>query len=90
METRSLNWDCSKGEIYRESDGRTIFRTPYYDGDDVQQSADISLAAAAPELLEALRGLVNCHTGAVWQTTEARRRYWLAAARAIAKAEGRS
>jgi hypothetical protein len=89
METRNLNWDCRKGEIYRETDGRTIFRATYYDEDDEQQSADVSLAAAAPDLLEALRGLVNCHTRAVWQTTKARRRWWLAATRAIAKAAGR-
>lgn len=52
--------------------------------------ANAALIAAAPEMLDALRGLVNCHTGAVWQTAEAQRRWWLAAAAAISKAEGRA
>jgi len=52
--------------------------------------ANACLIAAAPELLYALRGLVNCHTGACWQTAEERRRWFLAADAAIAKAEGRT
>ncbi len=51
--------------------------------------ANARLIAAAPKLLEALRGLVNCHTGAEWQTVEAQRQWWIAANKAIAEAEGR-
>jgi len=42
--------------------------------------ANARLIEAAPELLNALRGLVSCHTGAEWQTTEVQRRWWIAAA----------
>ena len=38
-------------------------------------------------LLAALKGLVNCHTGAPWQTAEVKRRWFLQAADAIVKAE---
>ncbi len=35
-----------------------------------ENEANARLIAAAPEMLEALVGLVNCHTGASWQTAE--------------------
>ena len=45
-----------------------------------------SLIAAAPELLEALRDLNEARSGGCWPPM----RMWDAAARAIAKAEGKS
>ena len=46
------------------------------------------LIAAAPEMYEALHRLINCHTGAPWQTIEVQRAAWMAARAALDKAEG--
>lgn len=51
---------------------------------------DAALIAAAPDMLAALRHLVNTHTGATWQTAAAQREAWLEAAAAIARATGTS
>lgn len=50
--------------------------------------ANARLIAAAPELLGALETLINCHTGAPWQTEAVRRAAWLKVQAAIAKATG--
>ena len=59
--------------------------------DTIEAKANADLIVKAVNchavLLTALKGLVNCHTGAPWQTAEVKRRWFLQAADAIAKAE---
>lgn len=50
--------------------------------------AQLQLEEAAPALLDALRSLVNCHTGAAWQTQAVQREAWVAARAALAQADG--
>jgi len=52
------------------------------------KKANARLIAAAPDLLKALEGLVNCHTGAIWQTESVQRRHWIEAQDAIRAARG--
>lgn len=68
--------------------GRRIAKVPRSLGIETS-IANAQLIAAAPAMLAALKGLVNCHTGASWQTPEAQREWWLAATDAIKAAEGR-
>lgn len=53
-----------------------------------ESEANARLIAAAPDLAEALEALINCHTGAPWQTVEVQRAAWLKAAEALRKAKG--
>ena len=68
-----------------ETNGKSVTSEPFDCSDE-----DARIMAAAPELLDALRGLMNCHTGAAWQTTDVQRRWWLAADAAVKKATGRA
>ena len=81
-------------EYVEEFDGSNLRGRILYAGTEV---ATLSYAeshewgelyATAPELVAALEGLINCHTGAPWQTVEVRRQWWLKARAAIAKAKG--
>lgn len=74
--------------LFCDGRGRDVLTANNAVGDD-ERARNVALIVAAPDLLDALRGLVNCHTGACWQTPEAQRRWWLAADAAIAKAECR-
>ena len=51
--------------------------------------ATANLLAAAPELYAAMWSLLNCHTGAPWQTEQVRNAAFLRCSAALAKAEGR-
>lgn len=44
-----------------------------------ENRANSHLIELAPDMYETLRGLVNCHTGAKWQTDEVRREWWIKA-----------
>lgn len=48
------------------------------------------MLANAHRLFDALRRLVNTHTGAIWQTAAVQREAWTEAADAIARATGTS
>lgn len=89
-------WSCDYGDSAVFCDtGAEIASVTHGNHDDgtaigcAETICNLKLIAAAPELLEALRGLMNCHTGAAWQTADAQRRWWMAADAAVAKATGR-
>jgi len=68
------------GEICR-------IRLPYHNWE--RTTANARLIAASPELLQALKRLINTHTGAIWQTEEVQRNAWINAAEVIDQAEGK-
>jgi hypothetical protein len=51
-------WTAKDGQIYPEETGKTLALIPYYSGTE-EQEANQKLIAAAPELLEALKGTVE-------------------------------
>lgn len=56
-------------------------------GTDSDEAAQrVRLCAAAPDLLAALVRLINCHTGAEWQTPKIQRDAWTLAADAVSRA----
>jgi hypothetical protein len=57
--------------------------------DKKEVEANALLFAASPEMYDALKRLINCHTGAKWQTEEVQREAWLAAMAALDKADGK-
>jgi hypothetical protein len=50
-----------------------------------ERMAISQLKKSAPRLQRALIGLVNCHTGAKWQTVEVQRVHWVEALAALAE-----
>jgi hypothetical protein len=65
-------------------DGRPVAWTAF---DRAACLENRSLIVAAPDLYAALRALINCHTGAAWQTEDVQRAAWIAAQEALRKAE---
>jgi hypothetical protein len=51
-------WTAKDGQIYPEETGKTIALIPYYSGTE-EQEANAKLIAAAPELLETLKGTMQ-------------------------------
>jgi hypothetical protein len=71
------------------SNDKIICRWPLpSDNDSAESVSNGRMMRAAPDMYEALNGLINCHTGAAWQTVEVQRRWWLKATEALAKARG--
>ena len=79
-----LDDHCDTGRRYHEIIDSHGFEVINQNG--ILWGTDAPLIAAAPCLLDALVNLINCHTGASWQTPEVQREAWIAARAAITKA----
>ena len=78
-------WKDVKQEGYRYLVGQSPNGIACCDG--MPGEANARLIAAAPDLYEALIGILNVHTGAKWQTVEVKRNSFVKAQEAIAKVE---
>lgn len=76
-----------------DADGEVVARCEWEPGSTVERQAELEanarLIAAAPEMLEALRALVEEHFAPRYGTGEKRAADWERARAAITKAEGR-
>lgn len=78
-------WIANDGQIYPQETGKTLALIPYYDTEDEEQQANARLMAAAPELILAIKNLMDAEGGEAGDN-EAQQLAWRNAEQAIYKA----
>jgi hypothetical protein len=56
-------WYAKEGQIVSQDTGKTLAFVPYYDKNNEEETANANLMAAAPELLRALKELMESEGG---------------------------
>lgn len=51
-------WITKEGQIYPVETGKTLALIPYFDNDNEEMKANAKLISLAPELLQALKGVL--------------------------------
>ncbi len=78
-------WIANDGQIYPQETGKTLALIPYYDTEDEEQQANARLMAAAPELILAIKNLMDAEGGEAGDN-EDQQLAWRNAEQAIQKA----
>ena len=78
-------WIANDGQIYPQETGKTLALIPYYDEEDKEQQANARLMAAAPELILAIKNLMDAEGGEAGDN-EGQQLAWRNAEQAIQKA----
>ena len=78
------DWYAKDGQIVAQDTGKTLAVIPYYDSED-EQIANANLMAAAPELLKALKELMEAEGGEAGDNPD-QKQAWRQAEQAIQQA----